>query len=129
MLSEKKRLSGPLHASGHKAQADIYIYICLYICIYICVYMHMYMYVCVYIYIYIYIYIFAYICIYIMLGRHLGAILGIFRTMGPLGSILGPCLVHLGAKMRFKSKNVDFAYDNMMNIRIISYISAQEQKY
>ena len=23
MLSEKKRLSGPLHASGHKAQADV----------------------------------------------------------------------------------------------------------
>ena len=60
-----------------------------------------------------------------MLGRHLGAILGIFRTMGPLGSILGPCLVHLGAKMRSKSKNVDFAYDNMMNIRILAQALTQ----
>ena len=62
--------------------------------IHMCVYA--YVYVCMYIYIYICIYVY----IYIMLGPHLGAILGIFRTMGPLGSILGPCLVHLAAKMR-----------------------------
>ena len=38
------------------------------------------------------------------------AILGLFGAiLGPLGAILGPSWVHLGAKMRSKSKNVDFA--------------------
>ena len=84
-----------------------------------------------YIYINIHAYIYIYTCIgmripcMFVLGRHLGAILGIFRTMGPLGSILGPCWVHLGAKMRSKSKNVDFAYDNMMNIRILAQALTQ----
>ena len=83
-------------------------------------------------YIYINIHAYIYTCIgmripcMFVLGRHLGAILGIFGTiLGPLGSILGPSLVHLGAKMRSKSKNVDFAYDNMMNIRILAQALTQ----